>query len=75
MQYVTDCRVKAVDEWNSSTGNYADFISHMHKAWLYLLHAEFRHDRVDYFYHGDSGKIITTDGRLIKNPDQSEYLA
>jgi hypothetical protein len=33
--------LKAVDEWNLSAGSYSDFITHMHRAWHYLLHAEF----------------------------------
>lgn len=42
--------LKAVDEWNSSTGSFSDFLTHMHKAWHYLLHAEFRKDKIDYHY-------------------------
>ncbi|MFE9029021.1 hypothetical protein ACFYOA_22650 [Streptomyces iakyrus] len=40
----------AVDEWNCSTGNYSDFLTHMHKAWHYLLHAEFHKVKIDYRY-------------------------
>jgi hypothetical protein len=42
--------LKAMDEWNCSSGNFGDFVSHMHKAWHYLLHAEFKKDGVDYQY-------------------------
>ncbi|MDW5325725.1 DUF3644 domain-containing protein [Plantactinospora sp. KLBMP9567] len=42
--------LKAVDEWNSSNGNYSDFLTHMHKAWHYLLHAEFHRAKIDYRY-------------------------
>ncbi|MFJ8107809.1 DUF3644 domain-containing protein [Streptomyces sp. NPDC096132] len=42
--------LKAVDEWNCSTGNYSDFLTHMHKAWHYLLHAEFHKEKIDYHY-------------------------
>lgn len=48
--------LKAVDEWNCSTGNFSDFLTHMHKAWHYLLHAEFRKDGVDYHYKEPSGR-------------------
>ncbi|MGW9713845.1 DUF3644 domain-containing protein [Streptomyces albidoflavus] len=42
--------LKAVDEWNCSSGNYSDFLTHMHKAWHYLLHAEFHMAKIDYHY-------------------------
>ncbi|GAA1899503.1 hypothetical protein GCM10009716_06660 [Streptomyces sodiiphilus] len=42
--------LKALDEWNSSSGDYSDFLTHMHKAWHYLLHAEFHKDKIDYHY-------------------------
>jgi hypothetical protein len=42
--------LKAVDEWNCSDGNFGDFLTHMHKAWHYLLHAEFRKDKINYHY-------------------------
>ncbi|WP_166028504.1 DUF3644 domain-containing protein [Streptomyces chilikensis] len=42
--------LKALDEWNCSRGSYSDFLTHMHKAWHYLLHAEFRKDGKDYHY-------------------------
>lgn len=42
--------LKAMDEWNCATGNYSDFLTHMHKAWHYLLHAEFHKAKIDYHY-------------------------
>jgi hypothetical protein len=42
--------VKAVDEYNCSTGNYGDFIGTMVRAWLYLLQAEFQRDEIDCRY-------------------------
>lgn len=29
--------LKALDEWNCSRGDCSDFLTHMHKAWHYLL--------------------------------------
>ncbi|MFD0261773.1 DUF3644 domain-containing protein [Kitasatospora indigofera] len=55
--------LKAVDEWNVSTGNYGDFLTHMHKAWHYLLHAEFHRDGVDYHYRNrQTGRYELIDG-------------
>ncbi|MFF8277808.1 DUF3644 domain-containing protein [Streptomyces lateritius] len=42
--------LKALDEWNCSSGDYSDFLTHMHKAWHYLLHAEFHKAEIDYHY-------------------------
>lgn len=42
--------LKALDEWNNSSGDYSDFLTHMHKAWHYLLHAEFHKANIDYHY-------------------------
>lgn len=42
--------LRAVDEWNCSSGSFADFVTFMHRAWLYLLHAEFHRDKVNYHY-------------------------
>lgn len=39
--------VKAIDEYNSSTGHYADFIGTMVRAWLYILQATAQRDKVD----------------------------
>ncbi|MEU8529849.1 DUF3644 domain-containing protein [Streptomyces sp. NPDC048629] len=55
--------LKAVDEWNCSTGNYSDFLTHMHKAWHYLLHAEFHKAKVDYRYRDSkTGQYVMIDG-------------
>jgi hypothetical protein len=55
--------LKAVDEWNTSTGNYSDFITQMHRAWHYLLHAVFRRDKVDYHYRDTkTGRYVEVDG-------------
>ncbi|WP_245194851.1 DUF3644 domain-containing protein [Kitasatospora phosalacinea] len=54
--------LKAMDEWNSSTGNYTDFLTHMHKAWHYLLHAEFHRDKIDYHFKDTNGAYKLVDG-------------
>ncbi|MEU6402844.1 DUF3644 domain-containing protein [Streptomyces sp. NPDC046985] len=54
--------LKAVDEWNCSSGNFGDFLTHMHKAWHYLLHAEFKKDGVDYHYKESNGQYKIIDG-------------
>jgi hypothetical protein len=38
------------------------FLIHMHIAWLYLLHAEFRRDGVDYHYRMPNGWYERSDG-------------
>ncbi|MBB5828622.1 DUF3644 domain-containing protein [Micromonospora carbonacea] len=55
--------LKAVDEWNCSSGNYCDFLTHMHKAWHYLLHAEFHQAKIDYHYKdAQTGEYKLIDG-------------
>jgi len=54
--------IKAVDEYNCSTGHYADFIGTMVRAWLYLLQAEFQRDKIDYSYKDQDGNPIMIDG-------------
>ncbi len=54
--------LKAVDEWNSPNGSYGDFVTHMHKAWHYLLHAEFHRAGVKYHYLDQRGHVIKVDG-------------
>jgi hypothetical protein len=54
--------VKAIDEYNCSTGHYADFIGTMVRAWLYLFQAEFQRDKIDYRYKDRDGKPILIDG-------------
>jgi hypothetical protein len=51
--------LKAVDEWNMSAGSYSDFITHMHRAWHYLLHAEFYRDKLDYHYRDPKTRRYT----------------
>jgi hypothetical protein len=38
------------------------FFVHMHMAWLYLLHAEFRRDGIDYHYRLPNGRFDRVDG-------------
>jgi Domain of unknown function (DUF3644) len=38
------------------------FFVHMHLAWLYLLHAEFRRDGADYHYRQPNGWFVRVDG-------------
>lgn len=55
--------LKAADEWNCSGGNYSDFLTHMHKAWHYLLHAEFHKAGTDYHYRDPkTGGYVLVDG-------------
>lgn len=56
--------LKAMDEYNSSTGNYGDFVGTMVRSWLYLLQAEFQRDKIDYRYKDQKGKPIVIDGEL-----------
>lgn len=54
--------VSAVDGYNSSTGHYADFVGTMIRAWLYLLHAKFDRDKVDFTYKAKDGSPKLIDG-------------
>ncbi|EFL22557.1 conserved hypothetical protein [Streptomyces himastatinicus ATCC 53653] len=55
--------LKAVDEWNCSTGNYSDFLTHIHRAWHYLLHAQFHQAKIDYHYRDPkTGQYAMIDG-------------
>lgn len=38
------------------------FLVHMHIAWLYLLHARFQRDGVDYYYYRRSGRYVEVNG-------------
>lgn len=38
------------------------YFVHMHLAWLYLLHARFHRDGVDYRYRAPNGRFIKVDG-------------
>jgi hypothetical protein len=66
--------VKAVDEYNSSTGHYADFIGTMVRAWLYLLQAEFQRDQTDDRYRDRDGKLVRLKGGEHKRWDVSECV-
>jgi len=47
--------IKAMDEYNSSSGDYGHFVRDMVRAWLYLLHAEFRLEKIDFHYTNEDG--------------------
>jgi hypothetical protein len=66
--------VKAVDEYNSSTGHYADFIGTMIRAWLYLLQAEFQRDKTDDRYRNPEGKLVRLKGGEHKRWDVTECV-
>lgn len=52
----------AVDFYNRSGDlrSYQDFVMHMHRAWLHLLHAEFERGKVDYTYRNARGHAQKT---------------
>lgn len=54
----------AVDLYNqpSRPRRLEGFLVHMHLAWLYLLHAEFRRDGTDYRYRLSNGRFERVDG-------------
>lgn len=54
----------AVDLYNRSTSERSleGFIIHMHMAWLYLLHARFARDSIDYRYWENGGHLMRVDG-------------
>jgi hypothetical protein len=55
----------AVDFYNSSgqTRSFDGFVVHMHLAWLYLLHAEFARDQIDYRYWDSAHRrLVRVDG-------------
>jgi hypothetical protein len=54
--------IKAIDEYNCSSGHYGDFVGTMVRAWLYLLQAEFQRDKIDYGYKDQDGKPTFIDG-------------
>lgn len=54
--------IKAIDEYNCSTGHYGDFIATMVRAWLYLFQAKFQRDKIDYRYKDHDGNPILVDG-------------
>jgi hypothetical protein len=56
----------AVDVYNRSSGdrNLEAFVVHMHLAWLYLLHARFLRDGMDYRYRHDNRHFVRVDGEV-----------
>jgi len=54
--------LSAVDDYNSSAGHDADFVGTMIRAWLYLLHAKFDRDKIDYTYKNKDGSPKLKDG-------------
>lgn len=54
----------AVDLYNGSgrRRSFEGFVVHMHLAWLYLLHAEFQRDHVDFRYWADARHLQKVDG-------------
>jgi len=66
--------IKAVDEYNSSAGHYADFIGTMVRAWLYLLQAEFQRDKTDDRYWDRDGKLVRLKGGEHKRWDVTECV-
>jgi hypothetical protein len=54
----------AVDLYNAplQPRRFEGFLVHIHMAWLYLLHAEFRRDGVDYHYRLPNGWFVRIDG-------------
>jgi hypothetical protein len=64
LQGAIDEAILAVDLYNQprEPRRLEGFLVHMHIAWLYLLHAEFRRDGVDYRYRLENGHFDRTDG-------------
>jgi hypothetical protein len=56
----------AVDLYNraASARSLEGFIVHMHMAWLYLHHAKFLREKVDYRYRHDNGHFVRVDGEV-----------
>lgn len=56
----------AVDLYNrvASERSLEAFVVHMHTAWLYLLHARFERDTVDYRYRKPNGHFERIDGEV-----------
>ena len=56
----------AVDLYNraASERSLEGFVVHMHMAWLYLHHARFLRDGVDYRYRYDNGRFVRVDGEI-----------
>lgn len=54
--------IKAVDEYNSSSGHYTDFIGTMVRAWLYLFQAEYQRYRRPHWHVDREGNLVMKDG-------------
>ncbi len=56
----------AVDLYNraASERSLEGFVMHMHVAWLYMLHARFTRDAVDYAYRQPNGRFVRVDGEV-----------
>jgi hypothetical protein len=56
----------AVDLYNRSTvaRSFEGFVVHMHLAWLYMLHARFIRDDVDFRYRNTNGRFQRVDGEI-----------
>lgn len=56
----------AVDLYNRAAleRSLEGFILHMHIAWLYVLHARFLRDDVDYRYRKDNRQFVRVDGEI-----------
>jgi len=56
----------AVDLYNraASERSLEGFVMHMHVAWLYMLHARFKRDDVDYRYRQENGRFVRVDGEI-----------
>lgn len=56
--------LEAVDHYNRplAARGLEGFLVHMHIAWLYLMHAEFARDKIDYRYRLPNGRLDKIDG-------------
>ncbi len=56
----------AVDLYNRAVSERSleGFVVHMHMAWLYLHHARFLRDKVDYRHREDNGRFVRVDGEV-----------
>lgn len=66
----------ALDLYNRSTGErrLEAFAVHMQIAWLYLLHARFERDGVDYWYRDKASRRIRVDGGEFKRWDLARSI-
>lgn len=56
----------AVDLYNraATERSLEGFVMHMHVAWLYMIHAKFNRDGVDYRYRERNGHFVRVDGEI-----------